>query len=148
MPIEALPPATARAIGSTSVISDACSVVKELIDNSLDAGSSSILIEISANTVDLIQLKDNGHGIPAEDYPYVCRHTYTSKIQTLDDLKNVGGTSLGFRGEALASVADMSGGITITTRIASEVTGSCLKYERDGQLSQYVVFGTFHRFPG
>ncbi|KAJ6006792.1 DNA mismatch repair protein C-terminal [Penicillium sp. IBT 35674x] len=136
MPIEALPPATARAIGSTSVISDACSVVKELIDNSLDAGSSSILIEISSNTVDLIQLKDNGHGIPAEDHPYVCRHTYTSKIQTLDDLKNVGGTSFGFRGEALASVADMSGGITITTRIASEVTGSCLKYERDGQLSQ------------
>ncbi|KAJ5528243.1 DNA mismatch repair protein C-terminal [Penicillium frequentans] len=136
MPIEALPPATARAIGSTSVISDACSVVKELIDNSLDAGSSSILIEISSNTVDLIQLKDNGHGIPAEDHRYVCRHTYTSKIQTLDDLKNVGGTSFGFRGEALASVADMSGGITITTRIASEVTGSCLKYERDGHLSQ------------
>lgn len=144
MPIEALPPATVRAIGSTSVISDACSVVKELIDNSLDAGSSSILIEISSNTVDLIQLKDNGHGIPAEDHPYVCRHTYTSKIQTLDDLKNVGGTSFGFRGEALASVADMSGGITITTRIASEVTGSCLKYERDGHLSQYVRFGTYH----
>ncbi|KAJ6103479.1 DNA mismatch repair protein C-terminal [Penicillium sp. IBT 16267x] len=136
MPIEALPPATVRAIGSTSVISDPSSVVKELIDNSLDAGSTSLTIEISSNTVDLIQLKDNGHGIPTEDHPYVCRHTFTSKIQTLDDLKNVGGTSFGFRGEALASVADMSGGITITTRIASEVTGSCLKYGRDGQLSQ------------
>ncbi|KAJ5630352.1 DNA mismatch repair protein C-terminal [Penicillium longicatenatum] len=136
MPIEALPPATVRAIGSTSVISDPCSVVKELIDNSLDAGSSSVMIEISSNTVDVIQLKDNGHGIPTEDHPYVCRHTYTSKIQTLDDLKNVGGMSFGFRGEALASVAEMSGCITITTRIASEIIGSSLKYERDGQLSQ------------
>jgi DNA mismatch repair protein MutL len=142
MPIEALPPATVRAIGSTSVISDPCSVVKELIDNSLDAGSSSVMIEISSNTVDVIQLKDNGHGIPTEDHPYVCRHTYTSKIQTLDDLKNVGGMSFGFRGEALASVAEMSGCITITTRVASEIIGSSLKYERDGQLSQYVELDT------
>ncbi|KAJ5641374.1 DNA mismatch repair proteinC-terminal [Penicillium lividum] len=136
MPIEALPPATVKAIGSTSVISDPCSVVKELIDNALDAGSTSLVIEISSNTVDVIQVKDNGHGIPTEDHPYVCRHTFTSKIQTLDDLRNVGGMSFGFRGEALASVAEMSGGMTITTRIASEATGSCLKYERDGQLFQ------------
>lgn len=134
MPIVALPQTTVRAIGSTSVISDPCSVVKELLDNALDASASSVQIEISQNTVDVIQLKDNGHGIPPEDHPNVCKHAFTSKIETVDDLRNVGGASLGFRGEALASVAEMSGGITITTRVASEATATCLKYGRDGQL--------------
>lgn len=136
MPIEALPPATIRAIGSTSVISDPSSVVKELVDNALDASASSLLIEISSNTLDVIQLRDNGHGIPAEDYSSVCKHTFTSKIQTVDDLRNVGCASFGFRGEALASIAEMSGAVTVTTRVASDVTGSCLKYARDGELSQ------------
>lgn len=140
MPIEALPQTTVRAIGSTSVISDPCSVVKELIDNALDASATSLQVEVSQNTLDVIQLKDNGHGIPTEDHPSVCKHTFTSKIQTVDDLKNVGGTSFGFRGEALASVAEMSGGVTVTTRPASEVNGTCLKYARDGSLSRYVVF--------
>ncbi|KAJ5719980.1 DNA mismatch repair protein C-terminal [Penicillium malachiteum] len=139
MPIEALPQATVRAIGSTSVISDPCSVVKELIDNALDAGASSLFIEISPNTVDVIQLKDNGHGIPAEDHPSVCRHTFTSKIRTAEDLRNVGGSLFGFRGEALASIAEMSGGITVTTRVASSVTGSCVKYQRDGELLQSTL---------
>ncbi|KAJ6134621.1 DNA mismatch repair protein C-terminal [Penicillium sp. IBT 18751x] len=135
MPIVALPQTTVRAIGSTSVISDPCSVVKELIDNALDASATSLQVELTQNTLDVIQVKDNGHGIPTEDHSSVCKHTFTSKIQTVDDLKNVGGSSFGFRGEALASVAEMSGGITISTRSASEVTGTCLKYARDGSLS-------------
>jgi DNA mismatch repair protein MutL len=137
----ALPQTTVRAIGSASVIFDPCSVVKELIDNALDASATSLQVEISQNTLDIIQLKDNGHGIPPEDYPSVCKHTFTSKIQTVDDLKNIGGTSLGFRGEALASVAEMSGGVTISTRSASEVTGTCLKYARDGELLRYSSWG-------
>lgn len=139
MPIAALPQTTVRAIGSTSVISDPCSVVKELLDNALDASASSLQIEISQNTVDVIQLKDNGCGIPTEDYPNVCKHAFTSKIETVDDLRNVGGTSLGFRGEALASVAEMSGAVTITTRTASEVTATALKYGRDGELTRFVL---------
>ncbi|KAJ5157734.1 DNA mismatch repair protein C-terminal [Penicillium canariense] len=135
MPIEALPHATVRAIGSTSVISDPCSVVKELIDNALDASTSSVIIEISQNTVDVIQVKDNGHGITAEDHHFVCKPAYTSKISTIDDLKNVGGTSLGFRGEALASIAEMSAGVIVTTRVASDIVASKLQYARDGGLS-------------
>ncbi|KAJ5114396.1 DNA mismatch repair protein [Penicillium alfredii] len=135
MPIAALPPTTIRAIGSASVISDPCSVVKELVDNALDASASSVMVEMSQNTVDVIQLKDNGHGISSEDYPNVCKRTFTSKIQTVDDLRTIGGASLGFRGEALASVAELSGGVTITTRVDSEVAGSCLKYGRDGELT-------------
>lgn len=139
MPIGALPQTTVRAIGSTSVISDPCAVVKELLDNALDASASSLQIEISQNTVDVIQLKDNGHGISTEDHPNVCKHAFTSKIETVDDLRNVGGTSFGFRGEALASVAEMSGAVTITTRTASEVTATSLIYGRDGELTGCVL---------
>ncbi|KOS38324.1 hypothetical protein ACN38_g10866 [Penicillium nordicum] len=134
MPIEALPQKTIRAIGSTSVISDPYSVVKELIDNALDASATSLQIEISQNTVDIIQLKDNGHGISPEDQQYVCKRAFTSKIRTLDDLKIVGGSSLGFRGEALASAAEMSGVLAVTTRVESEVAGRCLKYGRNGEV--------------
>jgi DNA mismatch repair ATPase MutL len=139
MPIEALPQTTIRAIGSTSVISDAYSVVKELVDNALDASASSLQIEISRNTVDVIQLKDNGHGISSEDQKLVCKRAFTSKIQTLDDLKNVGGISLGFRGEALASVAEMCGAISVTTRVESEVVGQCLRYGRDGEVTGQAI---------
>ncbi|KAJ5781207.1 DNA mismatch repair protein C-terminal [Penicillium paradoxum] len=135
MPIEALPESTSRAIGSTSAISDPYSVVKELVDNALDASATSLQIEISQNTVDVIQLKDNGHGISPEDQQHVCKRAFTSKIQTLDDLKNVGGSTLGFRGEALASVAEMSRILAVTTRVESEIAGVCLKYGRNGELT-------------
>ncbi|KNG84919.1 DNA mismatch repair protein [Aspergillus nomiae NRRL 13137] len=125
---------TVRAIGSTSVISDPCSVVKELLDNALDASATSIGIEISANAIDVIQVKDNGHGIPSDDHACVCRRTFTSKIQTVEDLRTLGGKSLGFRGEALASAAEVSGGVTITTRVEAEMVGTSIKYGRNGEL--------------
>ncbi|KAF5864241.1 hypothetical protein ETB97_008238 [Aspergillus alliaceus] len=134
MPITALPPTTVRAIGSTSVISDPCSVVKELLDNALDASAASIGIEISPNTVDVIQVKDNGHGIPSSDHGFVCKPAFTSKIQTVEDLRNLGGKSLGFRGEALASAAEVSGGVTVTTRVEAEFVGTSIKYGRNGEL--------------
>lgn len=143
MPIEALPQKTIRAIGSTSVISDPYSVVKELIDNALDASATSLQIEISQNTVDIIQLKDNGHGISPEDQQFVCKRAFTSKIRTLDDLKNVGGSSLGFRGEALASAAEMSGVLAVTTRVESEVAGRCSKYGRNGEVIGYADLASF-----
>ncbi|KKK16029.1 hypothetical protein ARAM_004614 [Aspergillus rambellii] len=130
MPIAALPQTTVRAIGSTSVISDPCSIVKELLDNALDASASSVSIEISQNTVDVIQVKDNGHGIPSPDQGLVCRRSFTSKILTLDDLMKIGGKSLGFRGEALASAAEGSGSLTISTRVETDVVGSALNTQR------------------
>lgn len=134
MPIEALPHSTIRAIGSSSVISDPCSIVKELLDNALDASASSIAIEISQNTLDAIQVKDNGHGIPSEDHASACKRTFTSKIHTVEDLKNIGGKSLGFRGEALASAAEMSSAVTVITRVEAELAGSSIKYGRNGEL--------------
>lgn len=139
MPIDALPQNTVRAIGSTSVITDPCSIVKELLDNALDASASSVFVEISQNTVDVIQVKDNGHGISSEDHAVVCKRTFTSKIQTIEDLRNIGGKSLGFRGEALASAAEMSGSLTVTTRIGTEMVGSTIKYGRNGEPIRYLL---------
>ena len=134
MPIAALSPAAVQAIGSASVISDPCSIVKELLDNALDATATSVSIEISQNTLDVIQVKDNGHGIPASDHPFVCKRTFTSKIQSVEDLRTIGGKSLGFRGEALASAAELSGGVAITTRVPHEPVGSSINYGRNGEL--------------
>lgn len=145
MPIEALPQNTVRAIGSTSVIADPCSIVKELLDNALDASASSVFVEISQNTVDVIQVKDNGHCISSGDHAVVCKRTFTSKIQTVEDLRNIGGKSLGFRGEALASAAEMSGGLTVTTRVGTEMVGSTIKYARNGELIRYLLL-VYNRF--
>lgn len=134
MSIVVLDQAVANTIGSTSAISDPCSVVKELVDNALDAKATSVSIELPPNTLDTIQVKDNGLGIPAEDCPLICKRNYTSKIRTLEDLKNVGGTSLGFRGEALANTAEMSESVAITTRTAKEITATLVKFGRTSEI--------------
>lgn len=135
MPITALPPNTVRAIGSSQALSDSASVVKELIDNAIDGQATKISIELSANTLDDIRVKDNGHGIAPDDRAIICTRYCTSKIRDFHDLENIGGRSLGFRGEALASAAEMSGSLTITTRIESEGTAVELKIDRKGQVS-------------
>ena len=126
MPIEALPESTSRVIGSTLVLNDAKSVVKELVDNALDARATAISVEISQNTLDVIQVKDNGSGIGVEDRQLLCKRGCTSKIRSLDDLSRLGGSYLGFRGEALASIAELSHSVTITTRVDGEMVGTAL----------------------
>ncbi|EZF75534.1 hypothetical protein H105_02947 [Trichophyton soudanense CBS 452.61] len=133
MPIVALEEPAVRAIGSTSALPDSSSVVKELLDNALDAGATSIFIEISLNTLDIIQVKDNGSGILPSDRSLACKQNYTSKIQTKEDLKNVGGRSLGFCGQALASIAEMSDAMYITTRVPEEQVARTVKFGRDGE---------------
>ncbi|KAL8732608.1 MAG: hypothetical protein Q9166_002583 [cf. Caloplaca sp. 2 TL-2023] len=135
MAITALPSQTVHAIGSTQALTDSASVVKELVDNALDAQSNTITLEISANALDVIQVKDNGHGIAPIDRSLVCKRYCTSKIKDLDDLARIGGASLGFRGEALASAVEMSGGLTITTRIVGEATAVSLKVSRNGEVT-------------
>lgn len=136
--IAALPPTTVRQIGSHQLLTDPSSVVKELIDNALDARAKSIFVDITANTIDFIQVKDDGHGIPNEDRALACRRYCTSKIRDFHDLKEVGGKWLGFRGEALASIADMSGTVSITTRVEGEPVAVKLTYQRSGELTSWV----------
>lgn len=136
MPITALPPDTIRSIGSIQALTDPCSLVKELIDNSLDAQASTVSIELSINTLDVVQVKDNGHGIFPADRSMICRPYCTSKIKCFDDIENIGGKSLGFRGEALASAAEMSGGIAVSTRIEGETTAVSLTFTRQGEIEK------------
>lgn len=136
MPIAALSENAARAICSSLVLNDAISVVKELIDNALDSHATNIVIEISANTLNTIQIKDNGAGIGIEDRQLLCKRGFTSKIRTLADLAQLGGTSLGFRGEALASIAELSESVTITTRVDGEAVGTQLKFDSKCKLTR------------
>ena len=139
MPIAALPDSTTRAIGSSLVLNDACSAVKELIDNALDASATSIVIEISLDTLDVIQVKDNGVGIGVEDRQLICERGCTSKIRTMQDLERLGGSSLGFRGEALASVAELSESLIVTSRVEGEVVGTAMKFGQNAQLQRFVT---------
>lgn len=134
MSVQALPPSTTRQISSTQIILDPSTAVKELIDNAIDAHATSISIEISPNTVDSLQVRDNGRGIAPEDRALVARRHCTSKLRNFEELKGLGGRTLGFRGEALAALAECSGAMVITTRLDGEVTAKVLKVGRDGEV--------------
>ncbi|GAB7355189.1 hypothetical protein MBLNU459_g5746t1 [Dothideomycetes sp. NU459] len=135
MSIHALPQAAVRAIGSSQALTDPASVAKELIDNALDARATSVSIEISSNTLDVIQVRDNGHGIAPDDRPLVARRYCTSKIRNEKDLASIGGSSLGFRGEALSSAVEMSGGMIITTRVEGDGIATALEISQDGEIA-------------
>lgn len=132
--IAALPQTTIKAIGSSQSIADAGTVVKELIDNALDAAATSIFIEISANALDVIQVKDNGHGIASLSRPLIAKRHCTSKISCQEDLNRIKGRTLGFRGEALSHIAEASFSLTVSTRVDGEETACRLPFNRDGSV--------------
>lgn len=125
MPISALTQETVRLLGSSLVFSSPVSVVKELVDNAIDARATAVEVYISANTLDSIEIRDNGHGIPPEDFSSLGRRGCTSKLRKFEDVQTVGSISLGFRGDALAGAAALST-LTITTRTAQDQVASKL----------------------
>ena len=126
MPIQVLDQSTINQIAAGEVVERPASVVKELMENAIDAGSTAITVEIRQGGIGFVRITDNGCGIKKEEIPLAFLRHSTSKIRTAEDLLTV--SSLGFRGEALSSIAAVSQ-VELITKTSGSLTGSRYRIE-------------------
>ncbi|XP_075870134.1 PMS1 protein homolog 1 isoform X3 [Nelusetta ayraudi] len=126
-----LPPDTVRLLSSSQVITSVLNVVKELLENSLDAGATSIDVKLENYGLDRIEVRDNGQGIKVADTPVMAVRHFTSKISSHDDLEQL--ETYGFRGEALGSVCAVAE-VTVTTKTEEDDVSAQYSLSCTGQI--------------
>ena len=137
--INRLSPRLANQIAAGEVVERPASVVKELLENSLDAGATRLDIDVEEGGVKLIRIRDNGEGVAEDDLPLTIARHATSKIHELDDLEGV--ATLGFRGEALASISSVS---RLSLTSSNDDTGAGWKVQAEGRDMEAVVIPAAH----